>query len=238
MASAIFSRPFLAPVCFTVGLALVGATASADPVADGKILANQGAQGVVACATCHGAQGEGMAAAGFPRLAGQNAAYLAQQIKALASGQRGNAVMAPIAKALNESQITAAAAYFSQLPAPYDAARLSQYQDSYPAKDDAGAWIANRGDWNNNIPACIQCHGPGGVGVGEHFPALAGQPAQYIHAQLVAWKEGKRDPGPLGLMGDIASRMQEAQMSAVADYFSALPKQIQTGANPEKGGKQ
>ncbi|TEA77137.1 c-type cytochrome [Allopusillimonas ginsengisoli] len=237
MAKAISSRPSLAPVCITFCLALAGAgPALADPIADGQALATSGAAGVVACATCHGAQGEGMAAAGFPYLAGQNAAYLALQLKDLASGKRENAAMAPIAKAMNDAQIQAAAAYFAQLPAPFDSQALADHEDSYPAKDDIGAWLANRGDWDHNLPACVQCHGPGGVGVGEHFPALAGQPAKYIRDQLLAWKEGKRDPGPQSLMGDIASRMNDAQMTAVADYFSALPTSIQ--AATDKGGKQ
>ncbi len=235
MANAISFHPSLAPLCISACLALGAGSAQADPVADGRALATSGAGSVVACATCHGAKGEGMAAAGFPYLAGQNAAYLMLQLKDLASGKRDNPVMAPIAKAMSEAQIQAAAAYFAQLPAPFDIKALAAHEDSYPAKDNAGAWLANRGDWANNIPACIQCHGPGGIGVGTHFPALAGQSAKYIHDQLVAWKAGKRDPGPQSLMGDIASRMNEAQMTAVADYFSALPKQVQAAA--DQGGK-
>jgi len=214
----------------TLGLALAAGTAAADPVSDGQAIATQGAGGVVACATCHGAKGEGMAAAGFPYLAGQGAAYLKLQLEDFASGKRDNPVMAPIAKAMNASQMEAAAAYFASLPPAFDAVALSNHQDSQPARDDTGAWLANRGDWEHGIPACIQCHGPGGVGVGQDFPALAGQSANYLRAQMVAIKEGKRPPGPLGLMGDIASRMTDAQITAAADYFAALPQAIQ-GAN-------
>lgn len=209
-------------------------------IEQGQTLAKSGSGAVLACATCHGAKGEGMAAAGFPYLAGQGASYLDEQLQEFATGARSHPVMAPIAKAMNRSQMQAAAAYYASLAAPFDAKALSGHLDTYPAKDDAGAWLANRGDWSNNIPACIQCHGPGGVGVGEQFPAIAGQPAAYLREQLLAWKQGKRNPGPLNLMGDIAKRMNEAQITAAADYFAGLPqaaKAAKAAAAPAEGAK-
>ena len=204
-------------------------------VEQGRILATSGSGAVLACVTCHGAKGEGMAAAGFPYLAGQGASYLDEQLQEFSTGARSHPVMAPIAKAMNRSQMQAAAAYYASLAAPFDAKALSGHLDTYPAKDDAGAWLANRGDWSNNIPACIQCHGPGGVG--ESFPAVAGQPAAYLREQLLAWKQGKRGPGPLDLMGDIAKRMNEAQITAVADYFAGLPQAVKAGKAPAEGAK-
>lgn len=216
------------------GLLACSAPVWADALSDaGQKIATTGADGVIACVACHGAKGEGMAAAGFPYLAGQGAAYLALQLQDFAKGERSNPVMAPIAKGLNAQQVQAVSAYYAQLPAPFDAKGLSAHLDTYPSKDAVGAWLANRGDWANNIPACIQCHGPGGVGVGDYFPAIAGQPAAYIREQLLAWKAQKRAPGPLALMGDVASRMNDAQMTAVADYFAALPAAVKQTASPQ-----
>lgn len=164
-----------------------------------------------------------MAAAGFPQLAGQGATYLAEQLQNFASGKRQNPVMAPIAKAMSPAQIEAVSTYFSQLPKPFDAKALSNMTETYPEKSDVGAWLANRGDWSHDIPACNQCHGPGGIGVGTHFPALAGLPAAYLKQQLADWKSGKRPTGPLSLMENIAQNMSDTQISAVADYFAALP---------------
>lgn len=206
-----------------MGTAFVVLPAWAAPVDEGRELATKGGDGIAACASCHGAHGEGMAAAGFPYLAGQGASYLAEQLQHFASDTRHNPVMQPIAKAMNSQQIEAVAAYFSQLPKPFDAKALSNMLETYPEKAAAGAWLANRGDWNNNIPACIQCHGPGGVGVGDSFPALAGLPANYLKQQLTDWKSDKRPAGPLSLMGDIAQRMSDAQIGAVATYFAGLP---------------
>ncbi len=233
-----YFRSHMMTVLFFAGIPVLSSPVWADTVSEqGKKIAASGSAGVLACVTCHGAQGEGMAAAGFPYLAGQGEAYLGSQLHDFAGGVRSNPIMAPIAKAMNPEQIKAVTVYYSTLPAPFDAKALSDHVDSYPKKEAIGAWLANRGDWENNIPACIQCHGPGGVGVGDSFPAIAGQSAKYIHDQLSAWKEKKRAPGPLGLMGDIAARMSDAQMTAVADYFAALPGSAQPAPEAKQGAK-
>ena len=48
-----------------------------------------------------------------------------------------------------------------------------------------------RGAWERNIPECVACHGPAGMGVGASFPPLAGQSAQYLGAQLNAWRRAR-----------------------------------------------
>jgi cytochrome c553 len=87
---------------------------------------------------------------------------------------------------------------------------------------DTGAWLATRGRWADNLPACSQCHGPGGIGVGSRFPPLAGQPAAYISAQLKAWQAGERPPGPLGLMQSVAGKLRGADVQAVSEYYASL----------------
>ena len=206
-------------------LLVAGLAQAASPAVDaGKQVYTQGATGVTACITCHGAQGEGMAAANFPFLAGQGADYLSAQLQAFADGSRVNPIMKPIATALTSAQRAAVVAYIRTLPAPWDADKLAAQVNTQPNARDAGAWIANRGDWAQQIPACIQCHAPGGIGVGPHFPALAGLSKTYIVEQFAQWRAGQRPGGPQDLMGGIVKRMNDAQIAAVADYFSALPQ--------------
>ena len=214
-------RPLL--VSALVGLG-AGQAQAASPTDAGKQIYTQGAPGVTACITCHGAHGEGMAAANFPFLAGQGADYLSAQLQAFADGSRVNPIMKPIATALTSAQRAAVVAYIRTLPAPWDADKLAAQVNTQPNAQDAGAWIANRGDWAQQIPACIQCHAPGGIGVGPHFPALAGLSKTYIVEQFTQWRAGQRPGGPQGLMSGIAKRMNDAQIAAVADYFSALPQ--------------
>ena len=196
---------------------------------DAAAIAQQGnGRGAPACQACHGADGGGQPAAGFPRLAGLNAAYLHKQLDDLASGARGSAVMQPIATALSEAERTAMAGYYSALPIP---AALARPGTPMPATDSVGAQLALRGRWSQQVPACVQCHGPDGVGVGGHFPPLAGQSATYIAAQLKAWQQGTRHNDPLQLMQHISHALSEQDIAAVAGWFAAQPLPA-TGAAP------
>jgi cytochrome c553 len=70
----------------------------------------------VICASCHGADGVGIADI-YPNLAGQKAAYVASQLKAFRDGQRKNMIMAPMAKGLSDDDIENLAAFYASLPA-------------------------------------------------------------------------------------------------------------------------
>jgi len=184
----------------------------------GKAIATQGtAKGVAACISCHGAKGEGNAAAGFPRLAGVNATYLSEQLSAFASGDRKSTIMQPFAKLLSSNGRNAVALYFSSLPPP---AGIKPGDSTAITPSNTGAWIATRGRWDQGLPACAQCHGPGGIGVGTAFPPLAGQPAAYIESQLHGWKMGTRPPGPMALMPVVVSKLSDTDISAVAAYYA------------------
>ena len=67
------------------------------------------------CSACHGLNGVSVADA-IPNLAGQKAAYIEAQLKALKDGSRKNPVMNAIAAQLNADDIGNVAAYFSSLP--------------------------------------------------------------------------------------------------------------------------
>ncbi|OYV33046.1 MAG: cytochrome C [Rhodospirillales bacterium 20-64-7] len=194
--------------------ALIAGPAKADEA--GATIATKGTPaGVPACVSCHGAQGQGNAIAGFPRLAGLPAPYLRAQLAAFASGQRANPVMMPFAKLLTPADIQAVTAYFAQLPAP-------ALPKTIPAQTGPGAALALGGRWSEGVPACVSCHGPEGRGVGITFPPLAGQSAGYLKAQLEAWQHGTRPPGPLGLMKAVAGRLSAADIAAVTQWFGAL----------------
>lgn len=183
-----------------------------------SIVAKGSAGGALACATCHGANGEGNAAGGFPRLAGLGAAYLDSQLNHFAEGTRKNVVMELVAKQLTAPERKAVSAYLAGLPA---APGITPSDEGKLKADDAGAWLASRGRWDDNLPACVQCHGPGGGGVGDLFPAIAGQSRDYIAAQLHAFKNNARPGGPMNLMGVVAKKLSDADIVAVSNHFGA-----------------
>jgi len=84
-------------------------------IAAGDIIFTTGipGRGVIACASCHGAKGEGEAE--IPRLAGQHKDYLLVQLKAFASGSRENGAMTLIAKGMSRADIEAVATYIDSL---------------------------------------------------------------------------------------------------------------------------
>jgi len=185
--------------------------------ADGQKIFTQGGANpaAMACLGCHGPDGKGLAAAGFPRLAGLPAGYLSKQLHDWRNGSRQQPVMAPLAKALSEDEIEAVSHYLAELPVdPAPGLRRQQIAGNPTER------LALYGDWSRQIPGCVQCHGPGGSGVGEHFPPLAGQPAAYLMAQLNGWRDGSRSNDPNQLMAGVAKAMTDAEVKAIAEYFA------------------
>lgn len=186
----------------------------------GKRIAEQGAAnaGAVACATCHGVDGGGEDASGFPRLAGLDAAYLQQQLKSYQDGTNKNPVMASMAAALSAEEIRDVANYYASLDPVSHAAAPAD------VPIETGEKLALHGDFaERGLPACVQCHGPGGDGVGSTFPPLAGQPFKYIVAQIEAWQSGIRANDALGMMRHVAGLLRADEVRSVAAYFAAQP---------------
>ena len=174
--------------------------------------------GVAACVACHGMQGEGNAS-GVPRLAGQNAAYLARALAAFKDGTRASPVMQPIASSLSDAAIHDLSAYFAGLPAP----RTPAAQPQAAGLVAAGKQLAQAGAVAAGVPACFSCHGAGRSGIGDRFPGLAGQPVAFVVNRLHEFqaRAEKKTPEP-GTMTAIAVRMDEMQISQAAAYFSTL----------------
>jgi len=171
--------------------------------------------GVQTCAACHGAQGEGNASNGAPRIAGQPQAYLERQLAAYADGRRGNQVMTPIAKQLTAEQRSELSGYYAKLRAPAAKAKA-------PASASArGRTLATRGDGSLNVQGCENCHGPGGTGFGNVNPYLAGLDRRYLETALGEWKSGSRRTDPSQQMNQIARNLGSADIKALAAYYAS-----------------
>jgi len=171
------------------------------------------------CRTCHGVSGQGYRGAfPMPRLAGQQPAYLENQLKAFIERRRTNPVMANVAHVLNASMLTGLAAYFKDLnPKPLGGAPKEVVA--------AGKKIYDEGVPGTDIPPCASCHGAIAKGDGA-FPRLAGQLNDYIMRKLMNWsKERGQDPAhpdTSAIMEPIAHGLTEPQIAAVAAYVSYL----------------
>ncbi len=177
---------------------------------------------VQACMPCHGARGEGKPDAGFPRIAGQSSYYLARQLDSYAAGTRRDPTMEPIAKGLSRELRASVAAYYAMVDAP-----STTSASAFTARwAERGRVLATSGSLERGVQACINCHGPGGVGQPPTAPYLAGLDDGYIRATLNAWKAGTRTNDAGQQMAVIAKALSEDDVAAVARYYAnaAPPK--------------
>lgn len=105
---------------YYAGQAASGGAADPALVEAGKriFLGGNEKTGVPACIACHGAAGKGMAAAGFPGLAGQHAMYTEKQLMDFYSAKRTNDaanVMRDIASRMHMDEIKAVSSYIQGL---------------------------------------------------------------------------------------------------------------------------
>jgi cytochrome c553 len=79
---------------------------------------------------------------------------------------------------------------------------------------------AQRAPVRDLIAECAYCHGDAGIAKGADVPHLAGQQRLYLYQQMAAFRDGKRRHKEMQVMG---RQMTEADMRAIADYYSRLP---------------
>lgn len=164
------------------------------------------------CFICHGAEGESSSPV-FPRLAGQNAAYMARQLADYKSGRRKSSAMQPMVDDLSPADFAALGQYFETRTVhfhPVDDPELAQM----------GRFIYLRGNPYSGVPACASCHGAGGQGTAT-LPRLAGQHAQYTERQLKAFNQRERS-NDNAVMHSVAVKLTELELKAVASYLSGL----------------
>ncbi len=187
-------------------LAVGGAHAAGD--------AGAGQGKAALCVACHGADGNSVNPI-WPKLAGQHASYLAQQLQDFKSGARQDATMNGMVATLNEQDMLDIAAFFSGNAVGIGSAD--------PEKAVAGKKIYEAGDASKGLSACMACHGPTGAGnPGAKFPSLSGQHPTYITKALNDFRSGVRENDPNGMMRDVAAKMSDKDIAAVAEYISGL----------------
>jgi cytochrome c553 len=170
------------------------------------------------CEACHGAHGEGMAAAQVPRIAGQSADYLQKQLDDYAQGTRDSPVMGNFARLLSEQQRTDLAARYASMRTPL-AVQTIHLNSRQLAR---GHQLAYQGDETRHVQACNGCHGPDGIGVAQAAPYLAGQSAEYLASALAAFRQRTRKNDAGQVMRSVAERLDDADIAAVSNYFGSL----------------
>ena len=175
---------------------------------------------LLACAACHGTQGQGTNNDYFPRLAGKPAGYLMNQLVAFRDGRRRYPPMNYLLEYIPDAYLQQMADYFAALrppPMPQPVA------DASPALLARGRSLVTEGDPEHGVPACARCHGPDPDRHGARHPGPVGLHASYISAQLGAWRYGTRTAAAPDCMQIVAASLTESDVTAVAAWLASLP---------------
>lgn len=187
-------------------------TLKGDPAAGEKL--------TMVCSACHGADGNSLVSA-FPKIAGLGEKYLLQQMQYIRDGVRPVAQMAGQVDNMTDQQLADIAAFYASKPRSVEKAD--------PALIALGEKVYRAGVAERSVAACIACHSAQGGGNGPAgFPGLGGQYADYIAAQLKAYRKGYEDPtgrvtdGDTKIMRSNAFGLSDMEIEAVASYISGL----------------
>lgn len=190
------------------------------------------AQRLAACAACHGPLGQaaGNADSYVPHLAGKPAGYLFEQLRAFRDGRRAYAPMAWLTRNLDDDYLEEMAGFYArQAPPP---ARNLSTDDLDPSSRRRAEQLVYEGDAQR--PACAACHGVDLAGLQPGVPALTGLPADYVIAQLGAWRTGVRRARAPDCMADIARSLPAEDLRLLGEWLSVQPHSDQ--ARPAAAG--
>jgi cytochrome c553 len=173
---------------------------------------------VLACAACHGQRGEGTDNDYFPRLSGKPAGYLYNQLLAFRDGRRKYPPMNYLLAYLPDAYLHKIADYFAAERPPFP-------PPAAPTVDQAtlalGQTLVTRGDAARQIPACVACHGGALTGMEPAITGLLGLHADYLSAQLGAWRYGTRGTAAPDCMKVVATHLSERDITAVAAWLAS-----------------
>ena len=177
--------------------------AQADPQLAQTLLAT-GRKVAAVCAHCHG-EGGNSVKPDIPNLAGQNPAYLLEQVRQFADGRRRDMFMEGMIRAMNSDEKVGMVLFYSA-------------QQVVHTPTTNAALAAKGEEYFNKL--CFRCHGTDGRGSAQ-FPRIAGQQANYLTETLKRYRAGggKRADS---VMVTNTKDMTDADINAVVAFVSSM----------------
>lgn len=180
------------------------AEAQSNPALE-QSLFQRGRKVAAVCANCHG-EGGNSAKPDIPNLAGQNPAYLLEQLRQFADGRRRNLFMEGMIRAMNSDEKVGMVLFYAaqevKRTAPLNAALAAKGQDYF-----------NK--------TCFRCHGTDGRG-NAHIARIAGQQAPYLDMTLKRYRSGGGERAH-SVMVENARLMGDGDIDAVVAFVSSMP---------------
>ena len=187
--------------------------------------AHRGATKVQMCIGCHGIvgyQADFPQVYKVPKIAGQDAKYIAGALTSYRSGDRLFPTMRSIAAPLTDQDIADIAAYYSTLGKP---------DGPVPGKADAAP-----ASLESKLATCIACHGANfSTPTDGTIPRLAGQYADYLQVALRSYQVegnphyGRKNP----VMGAMAKPLSSGDIEQITSYLGSLPGELRTVPQPK-----
>lgn len=156
------------------------------------------------CANCHGEDGVSKLPE-VPNLAGQNPAYLLEQIRKFGAGERKDQFMQGLIKVLKDEERLQAAFYYASMPVP-------------PSKADTGQAVRGKELFGK---LCVRCHGEQARG-NETIPRLAGQKIPYLQTSVNRYRD-KTGVRNNQLMSIATAGLTNDEVVALANYLTQMP---------------
>lgn len=175
----------------------------ADPVAL-QAAVSAGKKASFFCANCHG-EGGVAKTSDVPNLAGQHPAYLLEQIRKFASGERRDPFMQGLIKVLKDEERVQIALYYASVPVPPGKGDVTQLSH--------GKLIFGK--------LCVRCHGENARG-NDLYPRLAGQQQPYLKKSITHYRDGTGVRNNQ-LMSIATAPLKNEDILALSHYLAQLP---------------
>ncbi len=176
----------------------------ADPAAL-KSAIEAGRKAASFCFNCHGENGFSKIPE-VPNLAGQNPAYLLEQIRKFGSGERKDQFMQGLIKVLKDDERVQIALFFGNSPVkpgvPADAAVVPKGKELF-------------------TKLCVRCHGDTARG-DSTIPRLASQQIPYLVTSITRYRDGTGVRNNQ-LMSIATASLKNEDIKAIANYLTQLP---------------
>lgn len=217
------TQPMTSPFAialFVLAMSLGGVARAQDAkVGD----AGAGEKKVAMCIGCHnipGYQASFPEVYKVPKIAGQNAAYIATALAEYKKGDRKHPTMRAIATSLSEQDMADVAAYYNRLGKKESNAEKAAAVTPPP---EVAKLLAQAN--------CASCHGANfSAPIAEAYPKLAGQHADYLYVALKAYQtdHNERVGRNNAIMMGMARPYTHAELKLLAGYLSSLPSDLYT----------
>ena len=179
------------------------AEVQADPELSAKLL-NTGRKVAAVCANCHGEGGNSVRPE-IPNLAGQNPAYLLEQVRQFADGRRRDMFMEGMIRAMNSDEKVGMVLFYSA-------------QQVVHTPTTNAALAAKGQEYFNKL--CFRCHGTDGRGSAQ-FPRIAAQQPTYLTEALKRYRAGGGRRAD-SVMVTNTKDMTDADINAVVAFVSSM----------------